>query len=134
MPPDFMHKYSRVFRYLTSGGITALVLFISLIIFREVLGFWYLLASVLSFCLSVVTSFSLQRFWTFRDNEDKNTHKQFLFFVAVSVCNLAINTSLMYVAVSIFDIQYLIAQFIVTGLIAFITFFVYRDIIFRHKL
>ena len=120
-------------RYIISGGTAAVVLFASLIIFREIFGFWYLLASSLAFCLSVVTSFSLQKFWTFRDGENKYTHKQFLYFVLVSLCNLVINTLLMYVAVGVFALEYLLAQFIVAGLIAFLSFFVYRDIIFLNK-
>ena len=128
-----MHESSRILRYLVSGGATALVLFISLIIFREVFGLWYLLASTLAFCFAVVTSFGMQKFWTFRNTENKNVYKQFLTFLIISLCNLAINAAFMYTAVDFLKVQYLIAQFIVTGFIAFFSFFVYRDIIFRSN-
>src|SRR3989338_5425095 len=105
-----MQKFSQILRYFVSGCTTAVVLFVSLILFREVLGFWYLYASTLAFCLALVTSFILQKFWTFRNVEHKNIQKQFMVFLMVSLCNLAVNATLMYVSVDILAVPYLFAQ------------------------
>ena len=121
-----------ILKYLISGSTAAVALFTSLVIFREVLGLWYLYSSTLAFCIAMITSFVLQKFWTFKNTENKNMPRQFLFFLAVSLCNLAVNAALMYVAVDLFAVPYIIAQFAVTGLIAFFTFFIYRDIVFRR--
>ncbi|MDO8565356.1 MAG: GtrA family protein, partial [bacterium] len=96
-------------------------------------GLWYLLASTLAFCIALVTSFVLQKFWTFSDDPNKNILGQFSRFAIVSVCNLAINVTLMYISVDVLTMQYLAAQFIVTGLIAFFSFFIYRDLVFRRE-
>lgn len=124
-------SYKQVIKYVISGGVAAVVLFGTLIFFHEWLGFWYIYASTIAFICSLLTSFTMQKFWTFRDVEKSNVQKQFLVFFMVSLVGLILNTTAMYILVEVFEVWYLIAQFITTAGIAFFSFFIYRDLVFN---
>jgi len=119
-------------KYIFSGVIASIVMFCSLAFFREVLGIWYLYSSTLAFVLSFITSFLLQKFWTFGNIEGSNIHKQLLLFLIVSLINLGINGLGMFILVDYLGVWYLIAQFFVTASIAGWSFFLYR-VIFKNK-
>lgn len=118
----------RVLKYVISGVIASLVMFISLIFFRETLGIWYLYSSTLAFVLAFFSSFLLQKLWTFRNISNSETHKQLVLFFVVSIINLGLNAFAMFVLVDIMNIWYILSQFFVTALIAIWSFFIYRII------
>lgn len=123
---------STVLKYIFSGIIASLVMFCSLAFFREILSIWYLFSSSLAFVLAFITSFLLQKFWTFDNIEGSNTHRQLLLFFIVSLINLGINGLGMFILVDKFGVWYLGAQFFVTAFIALWSFFVYR-VIFKNQ-
>ena len=128
----FMNISSTVSRYIFSGFIASVVLFGSLVFFREVLGIWYLYSSTLAFILSFITSFLLHKLWTFRNLTGSNAYKQLVLFFIVSLINLGINGSGMFILVDKMGIWYFISQIFVTAFIAIWSFFVYR-LIFSRK-
>jgi putative flippase GtrA len=117
-----------VARYLFSGGTSALALFGTLYIAGEVLDLWYLWASSIAVVVSFLTSFLLQKFFTFRSYTVRQAHRQFTVFLLVSVSNLFANMLLMYLLVERAELWYMFAQLIATALIAFWSFFLYRMI------
>lgn len=120
---------NRVSKYIISGAIASLVMFVSLIIFREILGIWYLYSSTLAFVLAFFTSFLLQKLWTFKNNiSNHGTHNQLMLFFAVSIVNLGINALGMFILVDVIHIWYIFSQFIVAVLIAVWSFFIYGAI------
>lgn len=120
---------SRVSKYVISGAIASLVMFVSLVFFRETLGIWYLYSSSFAFILAFLTSFALQKLWTFKNNVgNQSTHKQLVLFFVVSIINLGINALGMFILVDLVHIWYIFSQFLVTVLIAVWSFFVYRAI------
>jgi putative flippase GtrA len=122
----------RVIRYIISGGIAALVLFGTLFLAKEIFQLWYLLASTIAFVVTFITSFLLQKLWTFQNNTFHKTKKQLTLFFLVSLFNLCANTILMYVLVDTYGLWYMFAQFIVITLIAFWGYFVYKAIFSFH--
>ena len=76
-------------------------------------------------------SFTLQKFWTFRDDRTTDMHIQVGKYFLVALVNLALNTALMYVLVDRFGIWYILSQIIIGLSIAVGSYFVYKKIIFR---
>ncbi len=94
---------------------------------------WYLLASVISYALSVVLNFILQKFLVFNDSLPKDVKRQFVLYALVSAVYLILNILFMYVFVDQFGINYLIAQTIITLSLSVINFFINRNFIFAEE-
>ena len=124
-------KNIQIIKYIFSGGLVTasnlLILFISV----HYLKLWYLISSVIAFCFGVSISYILQKFFTFKNYELENIHKQFLNFFIFAIIMLVFNTLLMYVFVDIIKIWYLLAQAVSSILIAFINYTYFNKVIFK---
>ena len=130
---DEIEKYKVIIKYIISGGTAALVDLVCLYIFTDVLGVWYITSASLSFFLAYFVSFSLQKFWTFRDNGREKIYKQMSLYFMVGVTNLLLNALGMYLLVDGFGVMYLLAQIIMGALLGFSSFLIYKFIIFEKK-
>ncbi len=120
-------------RYLISGGIAAAVDLVSLFVLTDLLQVWYLASATIAFVLTLVTSFILQKFWTFKNAGQDGAHRQFAGYLSLSIANLFVNAGLMYLFVTVLGIQYLAAQVAAIAIIAGYGFFLYQHWIFREK-
>jgi putative flippase GtrA len=122
---------ARIARFGVAGalatGTSALALHISITVF----GMWYLAASVVGFFAGFFVSFTLQKFWTFRDTRLSVIPRQVLMYFTLLVVNLGLNTVLIYSAVEFGGLQPVVAQIGASLLIACQNFFLYRFVIFR---
>ena len=123
--------YSRIFRFLISGGISLGTDLVLLYIFTDIFGVWYLTSAIVAFILAFIVSFMLMKFWTFGDRSRDNISMQLGIYFFVAVVNLALNTFLVYIFVEQADLYYLLAQIVASALIAVESFFVYQKFIFR---
>ena len=123
--------YAKVFRFLVSGGISTGTDLALLYVFTDIFGIWYLASTVAAFILAFFVSFALQKFWTFRDTSREGMSLQAGTYLFIAVCNLALNTSLVYALVDFLGLHYLVAQIIASILIACESFFVYQRFVFR---
>ena len=120
----------RVMRFVAAGSLatgTSVVVLYALITFAHV---WYLGASVVSFLAGFCVSFTLQKFWTFRDRAVERIGGQALLYLAIMLANLSLNTALMYVFVEHFDVPPVGSQIAASAIIAFESFFAYRFFVF----
>lgn len=123
-------QFFELFRYGISGIIAVAV---NLGMFYLLsMRMWYLYASVIAFILSFLTSFTLQKFWTFRNVSLERIHIQSSISFSVACGNLVFNTLSMYVLVGIFGMHYLYAQAMVTLVIAAESFLINKFVVFRH--
>ena len=124
-------KNIRIIKYVFAGSLATasnlLILFISV----HYLKLWYLISSIIAFCFGVSISYILQKFFTFKNYELENIHKQFLNFFIFALIMLVFNTLLMYVFVDIIKIWYLLAQAVSSILIAFINYTYFNKVIFK---
>ena len=125
-------KYKVIVKYIISGTTSAVVDLFLLYFFTTVFNLWYLFSAGLSFMVAYLVSFSLQKFWTFRDN-NKDIYKQMTIYFVVGVVNLFINTVGMYLLVDSFGVWYLLAQVIMGASLGFSSFLIYRFVIFAKK-
>src|SRR3989344_7253726 len=80
----------RIFKFLIVGAIG---LSVNLGIFHTlyVLGVQYLIGSISALLIAMVVGFVLQKYWTFEERSHERTRIQFMFYVALSLCNLGVN-------------------------------------------
>jgi len=122
-----------VVRYVVSGGTAAVVNIGGLYLFTEYAHFHYLQSAVLAFLCAFCVSFTLQKFWTFRNASIESVHVQMGAYVMVSIANLLLNTTLLALFVEIFHVWYVVGAILSSGTLAVITFFVYRHLVFSAK-
>lgn len=130
-----MLNKERVFflvRYLFAGGLAFATNLALLFIFAHYFHLWYLTASTLSFIISVIVSFTVQKFITFRDRTTDNVHHQIAKYVAIALFNVTANVGIMYLLVDSAHVHYMIAQIVSAGIIAVWSLAVYRYLIFKH--
>jgi putative flippase GtrA len=126
-------KIFKVAKYIISGGTAAVVDLFFLYIFVEKFGLWYVFSAILAFLIAFSVSFSLQKFWTFKDTSTDKVHKQASVYFIVSVVNLGLNTLLMYIFVDIVKLHYFPSQILAGGLLAISSFFIYSRFIFSSN-
>jgi putative flippase GtrA len=122
----------RPVRFLFSGGSAAVVSVSTFILFTEVLHIWYLIASVISYTLSFFVNFFLQKYWTFRNKDNKVPMQMGLFF-AGSLLNLVLNATLMFIFVDVLKFHHIPAYVVVLGLLAIMNYMLYKFVIFRNS-
>jgi putative flippase GtrA len=108
-------------------GITTGIFFL-----LSLLGFKYLVYTVIGYAVGICVSFLLNRKYTFKkDNE--NTTRQIILFFAISVSLLAIVQLIQYLLIDIYDLQ----EWLGVGIgMVFYTgtgFILNRNIVFKYK-
>lgn len=130
---DKFEKHKVIVKYIISGGTAAVVDLTCLYVFTDFFKIWYIISASLSFLIAFFISFSLQKFWTFRDNGREKIFRQMSLYFIVGVANLLLNAGGMYLLVDKFGIMYILAQIIMGALLGSSSFLIYKFIIFEKK-
>lgn len=123
----------RVLKFLIAGGI-GLTVNLGLLHVLVVFGVPYLTGSVTAFIVSMIVGFILQKYWTFGERSHERARKQFMLYTTLALCNLGVNTFIVYLFVEYVGAHYLIAQTIGAGSVALTSYFIYRQLIFPKGL
>jgi putative flippase GtrA len=124
---------NKIVKYVFSGGTAFCVHLATLYILTDIFHLWYLFSTIIAFCLAVTVSYSLQKFWTFKNYSIKNMHLQFSGFFLFALFTLSLNTFLMYLFVDKFGVWYILAQVIINIFTAFLNYIFYSRIIFDEN-
>lgn len=136
-------RYRMYAKYLASGCIGAATDLLLLIAFTEVIGLHYMVSVVLAFIITFFVSFTLHKFWTFRDGSFDGIHGQAFLYFALATFNLVLNSLLVYffaeiVALRMLGFQeviapiYLLAQALASIILALESFFMSKYVIFKN--
>lgn len=128
---DVLYAKRQVLKYIVAGGSAAVVDIGALYIAKGVLGIALIPAVSIAFFFGFCASFIFQKFWTFEDRSTGRVHAQAVLYFIVSGVNFFLNIALMYVLVEVFLVWYILAKILVSGGIAFSSFFIYRIFIFK---
>lgn len=128
-----LDKYKSVVKFLVSGTISGTSDLILLFLFHGRFGLEIILSTSISFILAFMISFSLQKLWTFRNNDKKNTGRQLVLYFVVALIALNINGFLMHLLVNRLHWNYLLSQLLVNFAIGLNNFIVYKLIIFKNR-
>ena len=127
------HHFKQLARYVISGGTAATVNLILLYVLTDYLAIWYLFSTMLAYVISFFVSFSLQKFWTFRDSRKDQINRQLVIYACIAGFGLGFNVLLMYFLVDIFHIWYMFSQIIVGFILAFCNFLFYKFFVFNQE-
>ena len=130
---DILFKRRQILVFLVAGGLALVADVFTLYVCKSVLGMTLIPAVAVAFLAGFLTSFLLQKFWTFEDVSVDRVHTQASLFFAVAVINFFLTEILMHFSVDVFRVQYLIAKIFISGGLAFFTFFAYRIFIFKRS-
>ncbi len=128
-----IYKHKIYVKYIIAGGTAAVTDFGLLFFLTDILHIWYIASATLAFIIAFFVSFFLQKFWTFRDNSRNRIYKQMSMYLAVGVANTAVNAGGMYVLVDYFGLWYILAQAVMSVLLAVGSFVIYRFVIFETR-
>jgi putative flippase GtrA len=130
--PNKSNSLVKLSRFILSGSSAALVHFVLLYIFTEYFGIYYLVSTIISFILSSVVAFLMHKFWTYKNHNKEKIPSQFSFHFLVVGINLVLNTFLVYIFVEWIGLWYILAQFTISIILAFESFFI-LGWVFRHR-
>lgn len=141
-PLDAIESYTRmsesrwrIVRFIIAGGAATAVSTLALQISVSVFQVWYVFGSVIGFFCGFFVSFTLQKFWTFRDTRGSTVMaKQAAMYLALIAINLVSNTTFVYLGVEFGGLTPVVAQICTSLVLAVQNFLVYRFIIFRPSL
>ena len=102
-----------------------------LYLLTDVFGLWYVASGVISFMASVAVTFILQKTLTFKDATHDSTGRKFLIFAVIAICNLIMNTVLLFLFTEKAHIYYLVSQLLSGSIIAIWTYFIYKRFVFK---
>jgi putative flippase GtrA len=85
--------------------------------FTEYFGIWYIYSATVSYASGMLINFLLNKYINFRD-ENRHYLRQFISFALISMISLALSLGIIYLAVEVFSINYLLGK-ILAVLIAF---------------
>ena len=125
----YLYNHS-VVRFLFSGGLAAAANIIPLFVLVHFFYIWYLLAAVVAFITAVAVSFMMQKFFTFNDYTREKIKQQTVLYLGIQIFNLCLNTLFMYIGVDLLHIHYILAQVLISGMMAVYNFFVYKHLVF----
>lgn len=115
-----------MFRFFIAGAIGFSVDVGLLYFFTEIAGFWYLFSATLAFLAAFAVSFLLQKFWTFSDPTTNRIRGQATIYFILTLVNLFLNNTILYVAVEFVGQHYILGQMIASLIVAVWSFFIYR--------
>lgn len=116
-----------IFAGCLSGGVDLLLLFV----FHSLLKLDIVLSTSLAFILAFLISFSLQKFWTFRNYRPGQTFQQLSLYLINALIGLFLNAFFMHLLVNTYNVWYLLAQIIVNLVIAVWNFVIYKFVVFK---
>lgn len=113
---------------------TAVDFAVYIILARGLLGFrlHYLLANIIAFSLAVMNSYTLNRRWTFRNQDTKRTI-QFTKFLSVNMVSLLLYEGLLALFVEAVGIDDIVAKALSYGLVLAWNFTAYKYWTFRER-
>jgi len=100
----------------------------------------YLIGLLFGFILALITTFILQKYWSFRDSEPGGVPRQLFSYSVVAVLGLVLNAVLLIgakiliesLSLDFFQGWYLIAQTVIIGIVAVFNFSLNFIFTFRH--
>lgn len=113
------------------GVVATVVDFGVLVVLKELLGVDVLIASAISFCVSVAVNYVLSMAFVFKSKE-RNKLREILIFVLLSVGGLALNQFILWIGVRFTSTYYLLVKLFATVIVPVYNF-VTRKIFLEAK-
>ena len=106
----------QILKFGVVGGTAFVIDYGIFTILSQFLNIHYLIASIISFSISVIYNYILSIKWVF-DVRKKQTTKEFIIFIVLSVIGLGLNSLIMYASVDLMRIHEMISKIIATAIV-----------------
>lgn len=124
-----------IVRYSIVGTIGALTNIVSIYVFTDIIGVYYMLSAGIAAFLGYITAFILQKYWTFKDFDRTVFTRQAFSFLMVSIFNMMGSIAILFILVEYVGWWYVASQIIAVGTTSIIGFFINRNVTFRkHRI
>ena len=113
-------------QFIRFAGVGTVAFFIDyglMIFLTEVVGFYYLVSTSLSFTTSVVFNYVVSMRYVFTHRQDISRKREFLIFVILSIIGLFLNNIGMTIGVELMGIDYRITKVVATMCVTVFNFF-----------
>ena len=107
----------QIIRFAFVGGSAFVIDYGIMIFLTEAFGIDYLISSAVSFTVSVIYNYILSVKWVFDVSGDRSKTQDFAVFIVLSIIGLGINQVIMWVAVDLLGIFYMISKIGATGVV-----------------
>lgn len=129
---DFYNKHEEVIAYVIVGGLTTVVSLSSYIVFAKVFHINYFSSTVISWVIAVIFAYFADKYLVFK-NQSKNITKEMLLFLQYRLISLAMDITIMYLLVSIFHINDIVARLVIQVIVITSNYFFSKLFIFNDK-
>lgn len=120
------NKLARQFvKFCIVGGFNTVLDYSIYLFLSRVIGIYYLYANIASVLIAMTSSFILNKYWTFRNN-DKQIRRQYLKFIMVNVVYFILNNLIVFVLVNYWQTFDLLAKAVAVFICLFWNFFANR--------
>lgn len=123
---------TQIFKFVIVGGLSFVIDFVLYFIFTRYLGIVEMMATILSFSISLIFNYIMSMKFVFVGKDDMKKHHEFMIFVTLSVIGAGLNWSLFYLFVYVFHIYDLITKILVAGIVMVFNF-ITRKIFLEKK-
>ncbi|MDO5569394.1 MAG: GtrA family protein [bacterium] len=111
----------QIWKFLVVGGLAFLLDYVLLYICTECFKIYVMYSSIIAFCISVIFNYVLSIKWVFTA-KNKQTIKEFLIFIILSIIGLLLNQVIMDIGIKKFYIHYMIVKIISTSIVMIYNF------------
>ena len=119
-------------KYLVIGFVGTGLDFLFLYCLVEYFHIYYLFSALISIILVFFISFSLNKYWTF-NNQEKNYFNQLFKYTLARLVGLGINLIVLTILVEIFGMWYILAKVFATAVALIWNFLIAKNWIFSKK-
>ena len=107
---------NQILKFGIVGVIAFLIDYILFLTLTEIIGVHYLISNIISFSVSVIFNYILSIKWVF-EIKHKQTKKDFILFVILSVIGLGINELIIYIMVDKLIINKMFSKLVATAVV-----------------
>lgn len=119
------------FRYIFVGGAAFIVDFISLYVFTDIFGVYYLISAAIAFTLGLIANYMLSISWVFNKRTLDNVWSEFIIFAVIGAIGLGLNELIIWLFTDYVGLFYLVSKIIAAALILFWNFSARKVTLFR---
>jgi len=127
----FCNKRKSVVKFFIAGSMAGGTDLAFLFLFHGIFHWPIVPSTSLAFIFSFLVSFTLQKFWTFRNFSQDKAASQFILYILNAIIGLNLNGYFMHLLVNKVNVWYILAQIIVNLAIGFYNYLIYKSIVFK---
>lgn len=127
------HLIKQILKFGIVGGTAFLIDYGIFTLLTQIFSIHYIIASIISFTISVIYNYILSIKWVFDVNK-KQTSKEFIIFIILSIIGLILNLIVMYISVDLINIHELISKIIATIIVMIYNFITRKIFLEKEKI